>query len=146
MDRPKASKTRQRLREVEQARAAHIENLVKAGAMVEGSFVTLGRKCGKPGCRCETGEKHYSQYLSRSVNGRTELVYVRRLDEVDVSEKAERYRRFRNARAELMKLAAQTAELADDLQAALTEPYPEEPRPGRKAKGPRAKRRKNRKR
>ena len=146
MDRPKASKARQRLREVEQARAAYVEELVSADAMVEGSFVTLGRKCGKPGCRCETGEKHYSQYLSRSVNGRTEIIYVRRVDEVEVSEKAERYRRFRNARAELMKLAAQTAELADELQTALTEPYVKEPRPGRTGKGRRAKRRKNRKR
>lgn len=34
------------------------------------------------------------------------------------------YRRYRQARAELMKLAAETAALADQLMAELTEPYP----------------------
>lgn len=124
MDRLKASKARQQLRQTEGARAAHLERVLKANAMVEGSFVELGRKCGKPSCKCATGEKHYSKYLSRSVEGRTKLVYVPGRDEVELNRKAERYRRFRQARAELMKLAAHTAELADELQAALTEPYP----------------------
>lgn len=101
--------------------------------MVEGSFVELGRKCGKSSCKCAAGEKHYSKYLSRSVEGRTKLVYVPGRDEVDVSGKAEHYSRFRKARAELMKLAARTAELADELQRALTEPYPRD-KPLRPAK------------
>ena len=100
--------------------------------MIEGAFVTLGRKCGKPTCRCATGEKHYSKFLSRKVEGKTRLVYVRSEDEVEVSRKAERYRALRQARAELMKLAAQTAALADEIQVALTEPYPT----GKKSKRP----------
>jgi len=133
MDRPKASKARQQLRKTEEARAAQLEALLQAAVMVEGSFVELGRKCGKPSCRCATGEKHYSKYLSRSVEGRTKLVYVPGRDEVEVSGKAEHYSRFRKARAELMKLAARTAELADELQRALTEPYPRD-KPLRPAK------------
>jgi hypothetical protein len=43
---------------------------------------------------------------------------------VDIARKAERYRQFRQARAELMKLSAQLAEAADELQAALNEAYP----------------------
>jgi hypothetical protein len=49
-------------------------------------------------------------------------------DEVEISAKAESYRRFRKARAELMKLAARAAELADELQRALTEAYPRDVR------------------
>jgi hypothetical protein len=107
---------------IEQLRA------LAADAMVAGSFVTLARKCGKPTCRCARGEKHEGKYLSRSEGGRTRLAYVPAGDEVDVATKAERYRRFRQARAALMKLADETAEAADVLQASLTEPYPKEAR------------------
>lgn len=126
MDRPRASKARQQLREVEAARGAQIEQLLKAGVMVEGSFRVVGRKCGKPTCRCVEGERHFGKYLSRNVDGHKKMTYVRSRDEVDVAKKAERYRQFRKARAALMKLAARTAELADELQAAVTESYPQQ--------------------
>lgn len=102
--------------------------MLGADAMIAGSFVTLARTCGKPTCRCARGEKHEGKYLSRSYGGRTRLAYLPAGDEVDVATKAERYRRFRQARAALMKLAAETAQAADTLQAALTEPYPKEAR------------------
>ena len=137
MKRAQASAARQRLLETERARAAHVGDLVGADRMVEGSFVTLGRKCGKPTCRCATGERHYGKFLSRSVAGRTQMLFVPQGQEVAVAAKAERYRRFRQARAELMKLAAQTAKAADTLQAALTEPYPKSERPRRLKKGAR---------
>jgi hypothetical protein len=123
MDRPKASEARRQLLQTERSRADHVEEILRASVMIEGSFVTRGRKCGKSGCRCTTGEKHYSKYVSRSVDGRTQLIYVSGVDEVDVATKTGRYRRFREARASLMKLAQQTAELVDDLQEALTEKY-----------------------
>lgn len=135
MDRRRASKARQQLRQAEEARAAYVDILLEAAAMVEGSFVELGRKCGKPTCRCASGEKHYSKYLSRGVKGRTKLVYIPGRDEVEVGKKAARYSAFRKARAQLMKLAARTAELADELQAALTEPHPpDEPSPAAKGR------------
>ena len=126
MDRRRASSIRQQLSQTEDARRSHVEAILGSEALVEGSFVTLGRKCGKPTCRCATGEKHFSKFLSRSVEGRTQLTYVPSGDEVEVARKAERYKRLRQARAELMKLSAQTAALADSLQKALTEPYPAE--------------------
>ena len=124
MNRTKASDARQRLRKTEKARAAWVERILGAGEMVAGSFVELGRKCGKPNCRCAHGEKHYGKFLSRSEGGKTRLVFVPQADEVEVSTKAERYRQLREARAELMKLASQAAEYADALAEALTEPYP----------------------
>jgi len=67
-------------------------------------------------------------YVVRKVDGRSEIAYVPAGDTVEVATKTERYRRFRQARAALMKLAAETAQAADALQAALTEPYPKEAR------------------
>jgi hypothetical protein len=128
MKRTKASEARRCLRQSERAREAHIEDLLRADAMISGSFVTLARTCGKPTCRCVRGEKHEGKYLSRNVGGKTRLIYVPAGDEVEVATKAERYRRFRQARAALMKLAAETAKVADALQEALTEPYPKEAR------------------
>ncbi len=128
MDPKTASRARQMLRENEQRRDQQLEVLLNSGAMIAGSLVTVGRKCGKPTCRCASGdpeERHPTKYLSRSERGRTRNTYVRKRDEVDVAAKAGRYRQFRRARAELMKLAEQTARIADELQQALTEPYPD---------------------
>jgi len=141
MDRQRASHSRQQLRQTEEARRAHIDVLVGSEAIVEGSFVTLGRKCGKPTCRCARGEKHYSKFLSRSVEGRTQLTYVPSGHQIEVARKAERYRRLRQARAELMKLSAKTVQLADELRQALTEPYPPggQPAAGKRARKPKKK-------
>jgi len=128
MNNAKASRARQDLLKTEKARQRFIQLLLRAGVMVQGSFVTLGRKCGKPTCRCVSGEKHYGKYLSRSEGGRTRLVFVPAGNEVTIAKKSEEYRRFREARAELMKLATQTAELADQLQETLTEAYGPDPR------------------
>ena len=129
MSRRVASRLRQLLLQTEQARERYRDAVLATGTLIAGSFVTLGRKCGKPNCRCATGDKHYGKFLSRSEGGKTRLVYVRAGDEVEVAAKAASYRRAREARAELMKLAARTAEIIDELLDVLTEPYPtSEPR------------------
>src|SRR5574341_164784 len=132
MKRPEASRARARLQQTERAREEQVETLLRAESLVAGSFIRQTRTCGKSGCRCARGERHVAAYLSRSVGGRTQMVYVPGRDEVAVSTKADRYRRFREARAALMKLASETAQAADALQDALTEPYPKEARRRRK--------------
>ncbi|MEK7863042.1 MAG: DUF6788 family protein, partial [Chloroflexota bacterium] len=102
----------------------HVETLLGSDVLVEGSFVTLGRKCGKPTCRCATGAKHFSKFLSRSEGGKTRLAYVPAGDVMEVARKTERYKKLRQARAELMKLSAHTAELSDALGRALAQSYP----------------------
>jgi hypothetical protein len=72
--------------------------------MVKGSVVTLARRCGKPGCKCTRGEKHTSKYLSISDRGKTRMVYLKPGMEMKVGEAAERYRKFRSARARLVKV------------------------------------------
>jgi len=124
MNRRVASRLRQLLVDTAQVRQRLLEVVLAAGPLVEGSFVTRGRKCGKPSCRCAGGELHYSKFLSRSVEGRPRQIYVPARDELAVASRAETYRRVRKARAELMKLATRTAELIDQLVETLGEPYP----------------------
>jgi hypothetical protein len=130
-----ASRVRQLLVQTEEARQRYVEAVLAAGPLVTGSLVTLGRKCGKPNCRCATGEKHISKFLSRSEAGRTRLVYVPASDAMGLATKTASYRSVREARAALMKLAVQAAELIDELVSALSEPYAPADRPAaRKAR------------
>jgi hypothetical protein len=120
-----ASLLRQQLVRAEERRDQHLKVLVGLRReLVRGSFVLAGRRCGKPTCRCTTGELHPTRLLSISEEGRTRMQYVPAGDEMFVREAAERYRQFRQARAELAKLSAQVLSLADALQECLTVPYP----------------------
>jgi len=130
MPRARISRLRQLIRETEAARVQHVDAVVGTDKVIVGSLVMHGRRCGRPGCHCATGEKHYSKVLSRSEGaGKVRHLYVPAGDEVDVAVKAGRYRRFRQARAELVKLAKQSIDLIDRLQDAVTEPYPPPNRP-----------------
>jgi hypothetical protein len=46
--------------------------------MIPGSVVEQGRRCGKEGCRCATGELHgpYTYVVLPRLEGRTRTVYV----------------------------------------------------------------------
>ena len=129
VSKPDASQLRQRLRRNEEARREHVSTMLECGDLIVGSFMDRGRKCGYAGCHCATGEKHYSKVLSRRRNGKNHHTHVPARDEMDVAEKWMRFRRFRRARTTLVKLAAQTSRLADELEAALAVPYPSVDRP-----------------
>jgi hypothetical protein len=47
-------------------------------ALITGSVVDQGRRCGKEACRCATGELHgpYTYVVLPRVGGRTRTVYV----------------------------------------------------------------------
>jgi hypothetical protein len=51
--------------------------------MLRGSLIVLRRRCGKPGCRCATGEPHATPALSYSGEGKTRMLT---LGGVDLSE------------------------------------------------------------
>jgi hypothetical protein len=61
--------------------------------MVRGSVVTHRRRCGKPNCRCATGEElHESTVLSYSEAGRTRFVMLPAGEVAAVRAAVERYR------------------------------------------------------
>ena len=44
--------------------------------LLRGSLVVMHRKCGKPGCHCEDGEKHASLYLAVRVGKKRTMIYI----------------------------------------------------------------------
>jgi len=60
-----ASKLRRKLKSIEQGRSDSVDAILRErGPLRKGTLVTVRRKCGKPRCRCTTGEKHAAEYLS----------------------------------------------------------------------------------
>jgi len=53
-----------------------LEQLLEQEHLVRGSLVKTSKKCGRKGCRCETGEKHPHVYLSVSGHNGNTIVYV----------------------------------------------------------------------
>ena len=66
--------------------------------VLRGTLTTFRRRCGKPGCRCATGEPHESPALTYTDGGRTKTLTlsVGELDEVRTA-----LARYEAARAEL---------------------------------------------
>jgi hypothetical protein len=77
--------------------------------LLRGVLFTLRRKCGKPSCRCATGEPHESSALAYPSGGRTKTMT---LTEADVHGVGAALERYRSAREELDSAAdAQIAAL-----------------------------------
>ncbi len=83
------------------------------------SLSKTSKVCGKPNCKCARGDKHEVYQLSWTENGKRRCTHIRR-DELDrVRSAVERYKRLRQSRAELLKLASDAGSLMDNLVEAL---------------------------
>jgi hypothetical protein len=56
--------------------AARVKGLVARGPVLAASLVRIAKHCGRPGCRCQKGQKHVGNYLTFKVAGKTRTVYV----------------------------------------------------------------------
>jgi hypothetical protein len=83
--------------------------------MVQGSFYLLRRKCGKPNCRCASGQLHASWVLTRSEAGKDRIYSVPKAQRAQVRRWALEYRRYQRARAALAKAHPQLLALADQM-------------------------------
>ncbi len=110
------SRLRQQIHELQREHARLVQRMLKSRRMVKGSVIILARRCGKPGCKCNRGEKHKSKYLSISDGGKTRMIYLKPGMEMEVGEAAERYRRFRSARARLVKIQKEVLNLFNQLE------------------------------
>ena len=120
----KASQLRQRLRDVERRLTSLIGSLVdERGPLVRGVFQQHGTRCGKPNCKCAQGALHSTAVLAVSEEGKRRNVYVPIPDRLELQRRTERYRRFRQSRAELARLGGELLGLVDELLEALIEPY-----------------------
>ena len=55
---------------------ARIKEFKPNGPFVAASLVAFQRKCGRPGCHCQSGESHLAYHLTFKVKGKTRSVYV----------------------------------------------------------------------
>ena len=56
--------------------AARVKAFKLNRPFVAASLVAFRRKCGRPGCRCQSGEGHLGHHLTFKVKGQTRSVYV----------------------------------------------------------------------
>ncbi len=66
------------VRQLRARRRRLARSLPDVGALIVGSVVDQGRRCGKEGCRCVTGELHgpYTYVVLPRAGGRSRTVYV----------------------------------------------------------------------
>jgi hypothetical protein len=93
--------------------------------LIRGSVYRLRRKCGKAACRCLEGHLHESWVLSVPEKGRKRMQAVPKGNRLKWQQMTDRYRRFRRARARLVKLFAEMIRLVDELERERTVPPPQ---------------------
>jgi hypothetical protein len=111
-----------------------IQQILAWRQLLKGSVYELKSRCGKPSCHCASpqGPLHSTLVLSWSQDGRTRLRTLRPQDRPRLRRAAEDYRRFRQARASLVKLQGQVLRAVDRLEKALRLPPPLPPKPSRR--------------
>ena len=100
------SQLRQKLIRLKDVPEPLLAPFLNGSPMIKGTLYPLRRKCAKPYCRCARGQLHETMVLSASVSGKTRLWTVPQERIEEIRRLTEHYRRFRQARAELVKLYA----------------------------------------
>jgi len=112
------SSLRSQLLAVQQQLPELLEVFLGREPLLPGSLYTLRRRCGKPHCRCADGELHASTVLSYRGQGRPQNITPAPEHLAAVRQLTEEYRRFRQARTQLLRLQRQLLTLIDRLEAA----------------------------
>jgi hypothetical protein len=111
------SSFRRQLLDVAQAIEQLQEVFLEREPLLPGSVYTLRRRCGKPNCRCADGHLHESEVLSYRGGEQPRNVTPRPGQLTLFKQGAKAYRRFRQARAQLVKLQRQMLKLIDRIEA-----------------------------
>ncbi|MGH7001585.1 MAG: DUF6788 family protein [Stellaceae bacterium] len=122
----RASRLRQALRTLSDDYRNQLEILLPLRQLVKGSVYDLQTRCGKPSCHCAAGQGplHTSSVISWSEQGKTRLRTLPPGELSHFRQWAENYRRFRQARAALVKLHRRMLVHIDRLEKALLLPPP----------------------
>jgi hypothetical protein len=103
-----------------------LEGLLSVRQVVNGSVYELHTRCGKPSCHRASAEGplHASTVLSWSERSRTRLRTLPPGERLRFRQGTENYRRFRQARATLVKLQRRLLATLDQLERTLRRPPP----------------------
>jgi hypothetical protein len=121
-----ASRQRALLAKLGQQSQRLLQGLLSPRHLLKGSVYELKTRCGKPSCHCAApqGPLHSTHVLSWSHAGKTHLRSLSASDLARWRQLTEAYRRFRQARARLVKLQHQILLALDRLEQALRLPPP----------------------
>jgi hypothetical protein len=102
------------------------DELLPLCQLVKGSVYELKTRCGKPSCHCASGlgPLHCSTVLSWSEHAKTRLRTLPPGARARFRQLTENYRRFRQARAALVKLQRRMLAAIDQLEKTLRRPPP----------------------
>ena len=122
----RASRLRQALRTLLHDYQRRMQELLPLRQLVKGSVYDLQTRCGKRSCHCAShqGPLHISTVLSWSEHGKTRLRTLPLAEISHFRQLSANYRRFRQARAALVKLHQRMVAHIDRLQKALLLPPP----------------------
>jgi len=117
-DRDRLSRLRQGLVRLGEETLRLLDVLLAREPLARGSLYLLRRRCGRPSCHCSEGEPHPTWVLATTGprGRRLRTIPPARLGEVRAL--VERYRRFRRARARLVKVHRQMLAGVEQLEAA----------------------------
>jgi hypothetical protein len=122
----RASRLRLALKSLLAEHQRQLDHLLPLRGLVKGSVYELQTRCGKPSCHCasDEGPLHPSTVLSWSEYGQTRLRTLPPGGRARFQQLAENYRRFRQARAALVKLQRRMLATIDRLEKTLRLPPP----------------------
>ena len=122
----RASRLRLALKSLLADSQKQLDELLPLRQLVKGSVYELHTRCGKPSCHCASdgGPLHLSSVLSWSEHGKTRLRTLPAGERARFRRWTEDYRRFRQARASLVKLQRRMLATIDRLEKALRLPPP----------------------
>jgi len=118
------SQLRKQLQDSQREIADLLRLLKQRPSLIRGSVYPLRRKCGKATCRCQEGHLHESWVLSVPDEGRKRMRAVPKGKRLKWQQMTDRYRRYRRARARLVKLFSEILKQADELERERTVPPP----------------------
>lgn len=91
-------------RELKERKAQILSSLPHMDNIMRGSLITRSIKCGKPNCRCATGDGHVSFYLSSYYHGNTYMDYVPKSWETKIRKGIEKYGVIQDLLSELTEI------------------------------------------
>jgi len=122
----RASRLRLALKSLLAEHQRQLDEVLPLRQLVKGSVYLLQTRCGKPTCHCasDQGPLHSSTVLSWSEHAKTRLRTLPPGERARFRQLTENYRRFRQARAALVKLQRRMLATLNQLEKSLRLPPP----------------------
>lgn len=110
------SHLRAQLKQTQEEIQTLFQRLLDRTSLLPGSLYEMKRKCGKEKCRCNQGKPHVNTVLSYRGKEKPQTI-TPPTEQIETLRKwTDDYRRFRKARAQLVRLQRQMVELVDQMQ------------------------------